>query len=369
MVGLVTYREQTQRRERVFTMMDRALVVGLGSIGLRHLRLLRARLPEAKIMVLRYGSCKAPVDGADFCTTSLDEAIAFAPKVAIIANPAPFHCTTAIALAEAGTHLLVEKPMAVTASQARALTEVAHAAAVVLQVGYNLRFLESLVAFREALAGGRIGRVTSVRVDAGQYLPDWRPGCDWRETVSARSDLGGGVLLELSHELDYLRWLFGDVSEVRGWMGQQGGLNVEVEDTVHMILKFCAPTPVNSIGVAPVATVSVDFIRRDTVRRCVALGEDGTLIWDGIASEVRMKRPDAAETLLFETRPDRDASYLAQMDAFLDSVQSGAAVTVSANDGVAVMDLVEAVRRSHAAGGVMVTPGRTDQEASARKCL
>lgn len=338
-------------------MIDRALVAGLGSIGQRHLRLLRHRLPEAKLMVLRHGSCKTPIDGADACTTSLEEALAFAPQVAVIATPAPFHCETAIALAGIGTHLLVEKPMATTLSEARALATAAEAAGIVLQVGYNLRHLDSLAAFRDALVGGQIGRVASVRVEVGQYLPNWRPGRNWRQTVSARADFGGGVLLELSHELDYLRWLFGDVCGVRGWIGQQGGFNIDVEDTVHMILEFCAPTPFGATGAAPVASVSMDFIRHDAVRRCVAIGEDGTLTWDGIASEVRLIRRDAAEMLLLDIRPDRDASYQAQMDAFLESVESGAVVAVTAYDGLAVMELVEAARRSHATGGAMVAPG------------
>lgn len=341
-------------------MINRALIAGLGSIGERHLRLLRARLPEAAIMVLRHTPCKMPVDGADFCTTSLEEALSFTPQVAIIATPAPFHRDTSISLARIGTHLLVEKPLATTASEARAIADAADAAGVVLQVGYNLRYLDSLMAFRSALVSGPIGRVTSVRVEVGQYLPDWRPDRDWRESVSARAELGGGVLLELSHELDYLRWFFGEVRSVRGWIGRQGGLSIDVEDTVHLLLEFCVPSPSDAVGAAPVASVNLDFIRRDPVRRCIAIGEHGTLTWDGIASEVRLRRPNTAELLLFSSRPDRDASYLAQMDAFLESVQFRTAVAVTAADGVAVLHLVDAARRSHAAKGALIAPGLGD---------
>lgn len=337
-------------------MIDRALVVGMGSIGQRHLRLVRERLPRAKIMVLRHGSCDELIGDADLCTTSLKEALIFAPQIAIIATPAPFHCETAIALAEVGAHLLVEKPIATTALEARSLATAANSAGVVLQVGYNLRYLDTLAAFREALFGGQIGRVASVRAEVGQHLADWRPGVDWRKSVSARADLGGGALLELSHELDYLRWVFGDACGVAAWFGQQGGLGVDVEDTVHLILKFCAPTPHDASGVAPAASVSMDFIRRDPVRKCVAIGEDGTLVWDGIASDVRLIRPDGSEALISSTRPDRDASYRAQINAFLESAAHGADVAVSAKDAVAVMELVEAARRSHAEGGVMVHP-------------
>lgn len=341
-------------------MIDRVLVVGLGSIGQRHLRLLRTRLPGSQIMVLRHGCCKTPVEGADVCVTSLEKALAFRPQIAVIATPAPFHYETALALAEGGTHLLVEKPMAASALQAQALTTAAQAAGVVLQVGYNLRQLSSLVAYRVALHSGQIGRVASVRAEVGQYLPDWRPGQDWRASVSARADLGGGVLLELSHELDYLRWIFGDICGVRGWVGQQGGLAIDVEDTVHVLLNFSAATPFGFEGAAPVASLNMDFIRRDSVRRCVAIGEEGTLTWDGMVSEVRLNRPGAKDALLYCNRSDRDASYLAQIDSFLASVEIGASVAVSGNDGLAVMHLIDAVRHSHAAGGAVVIPARQD---------
>lgn len=337
-------------------MIERALVVGLGSIGLRHLRLLRAQLPNARIMVLRHGSCDDAIDEADDCTTSLEKAVAFAPQIAVIATPAPFHAASAIALARAGAHLLVEKPMAATIGDARALEDAAKAAGIVLQVGYNLRFLDSLGTFRSALAANRIGRIASVRAEVGQYLPDWRPGADWRNAVSAHPDLGGGVLLELSHEFDYLRWIFGMVRSVRGWTGRQGGLGLEVEDTVHAVLEFAAPFPADAPGVAPVAAVTLDFIRRDTVRYCVAIGEHATLTWDGVASEVRLIRPGEADEVLHDAKPDRDASYIAQFAAFLASIEAAAPAVVSGADGVAVLEIVEAVRRSQAANGAAMAP-------------
>lgn len=335
--------------------IERALVVGFGSIGRRHLRLLRTRLPKAQILVLRHSACDERIEGADGCTTSLEAALAFAPQVAVIATPAPFHAEPAIALSKIGTHLLVEKPMTERASAARAMEEAAATAGVVLQIGYNLRFLASLAAFRTALEDGCIGRVASVRAEVGQYLPDWRPGADFRAGVSARSELGGGALLELSHEIDYLRWIFGDVTRLRGWMAQCGGFGLDVEDTVHMVLEFTAPMPRATGGAAPVAAVSLDFVRRDTTRHCTAIGETGTLIWDGVASRLRLLRPGEVELLLYDARPDRDASYAAQLDAFLASVENGTPVAASGADGVAVMEIIEAVRRSHATEGRAVT--------------
>ena len=90
---------------------------------------------------------------------------------------------------------------------------------VICQVGYNLRYLPSLSRFRDLINEGLVGGPLSVRCEIGQYLPNWRPDTDYRTGVTARSDLGGGVLLELSHEIDYLRWIFGEVEWVSSWVG------------------------------------------------------------------------------------------------------------------------------------------------------
>src|SRR5690606_29956228 len=79
-----------------------------------------------------------------------------------------------------------------------------------IEVAYNLRFMPSAIRLKELLTEQIVGRIHSVSIEVGQYLPDWRPATDYRKNVSACKKLGGGVLLELSHELDYLTWLFGE---------------------------------------------------------------------------------------------------------------------------------------------------------------
>ena len=93
-------------------MIDRLLIVGHGSIGQRHLRIARGLLPNADIRVLRHQTCEFIPENADGCMSRLDEALAFAPQAAVIASPSTFHMQTALPLANAGVHLLVEKPLA-----------------------------------------------------------------------------------------------------------------------------------------------------------------------------------------------------------------------------------------------------------------
>ena len=320
-------------------MIRRALVVGLGSIGRRHLRLLRQALPAADIRVLRRSDDGAPIEHADGCFDDLEAARAFAPDLAVIANPAPFHLAAARVLAQAGAHLLVEKPVSDTAEGVDDLIALCAARGRVLQVGYNLRFLETLQAFRDRIAAGQIGTVQAIRCEIGQYLPGWRPDADYRTTVSAQRALGGGVLLELSHELDMLRWVFGEVAWLGAWTGRQGPLEIDVEDCAMVQIGFQA---------GPVAQLGMDFLRHDTTRTCVAIGTRGSLRWDAIKGQVARFTPDdGAWVELDAARPDRDFTYRAQIAAFLAAIDGRpGAVAAQGPDGLAVMRLIEAARLS-----------------------
>lgn len=332
-------------------MIRRALVAGLGNIGRRHLRLLRAALPEADIRVLRHSSCDEAIDYADGCFSRLEEACGFSPEVAVIANPAPFHIATAMALAATGSHLMVEKPVSVSTAGVADLIALCAARGRQLQIGYNLRFLETLQRFRSELAAGAIGRVRLVRCEIGQYLPDWRPDADYREAVSARRDLGGGVLLELSHELDMLRWIFGEVAWLSSWIGRRGSLEIDVEDSAALQLGFEG---------GPVAQLNMDFLRRDTKRVCTAIGDDGTLLWDAVAGRVARFDPYTGtwDDLLISP-PERDASYSAQINALLSAIAASCpdAIAAQGKDGLAVVRLIEAAVASDADAGHRVVIG------------
>ncbi|MES3034873.1 MAG: Gfo/Idh/MocA family oxidoreductase [Gemmatimonadota bacterium] len=324
------------------TMPRRILIVGLGSIGTRHARVVRAVQPDAQIMALRHRGAEVP-DGVaiDDCTTSLRDALAWRPDAAIIASPATAHMSSASALAAAGVHLLIEKPIAAESKDVGAMLAAARAAGVMVATGYNLRFLPSLIRFHAMLRRNLVGRVISVRAEAGQHLASWRPNTDWRRGVSANAALGGGVLLELSHELDYLRWIFGDVRELRSIIGFDGMPNLDVEDCALLAMQF-APGP---LGQAVTASLAIDFVRHDRTRRCTVIGALGTLEWDAITGTIR-HFPAAAEgwNTLFRSQPSRDATYDAQWRHFLERVMDGRTPCVTGEDGLAVLKLVEAVR-------------------------
>jgi predicted dehydrogenase len=327
----------------------RVLIVGLGSIGRRHASIARELLPEAEIMVLRHERCgDLAGTGIDRCVTSIAEAVRFGPQVAVIANPASHHLAVALPLAEAGVPLLVEKPLSHSAVGVAELIELCRQRAQVFMTGYNLRFHPSLQEFRRLVCEGAVGRILSVRAEAGQYLPTWRQDADYRIGVSARAELGGGVLLELSHEIDYLSWCFGDVAWVSAVLAQVSDLEIDVEDVAYLTLGFLG----SGDRRGAVATLSIDFIRHDAARCCVAIGDRGTLRWSAAAGTVE-QFDDAVWRTVFLRRPERDDSYREEWRQFLDCVRKGTPAPISGDDGLAALRIVDAARKSSETGALV----------------
>lgn len=335
-------------------MIERMLIVGSGSSGRRHLRLTRELLPAARVSVVSRNAAKAQIPDSDVERfSSIDAALATRPDAAIVANPATMHVAAALPLVTAGVHVLVEKPLSATEAGIDELARVSEERGIVVMVGYNLRFLHSLNHFRDLLRSGRIGKVLSVRAEVGQWLPSWRPGKDYREGVSASAALGGGVLLELSHEIDYLRWLFGEVTCVRAVHLKQSDLEIDVEDTAHLLLELS-----DTRGAKVIATLNMDFVRRDATRTCTVIGSTGTMRWDGLSDTVEVfEAGQDSWNIQFRGDQDPDESYRAELRHFFDCVDGSREPGSNISDGLAVVRVVEAARLS-AGSGVPVSMDR-----------
>jgi predicted dehydrogenase len=325
--------------ERV--MINRILIVGLGSIGKRHLRLARELLPYSKIAILRHKFELTIPEGADYIFSTMAEVLDFSPQLAVLANPSNFHLSAAMPLARAGVHLLIEKPLSSSIIDVAELLDACKKGNTVLATGYNLRFLLSLQKFKSLLDEQLVGDVWSVRSEIGQYLPSWRTDSDYRQGVSAQHALGGGALLELSHEIDYLRWIFGEVDWVQAVLAQQSDLEIDVEDSAHLILGFVVDGKKNSI----VATVNLDFIRQDTTRLCTAIGKLGSLRWNGIDGTVELWASGTQDWQeVYKHQTTRDESYLAEWNNFLTCIEKGFPPMITGEDGLNVLHVIEAAR-------------------------
>jgi predicted dehydrogenase len=321
----------------------KGLVAGLGSIARRHIENLKEIAPDIELAVWRQQSHCADLQDiaplVDHVVFDLADALAWRADFALVTNPASLHVQTGLALAQEGMHLFIEKPLSDSLEGVDELLDLCRERSLVLMTGYNFRFCRSLQALRQTVAEGRIGRVMSVRAEVGQFLPEWRPGSDYRQGVSATSALGGGALLELSHELDYVRWLVGEVETVQARIGQLSDLEIAVEDTAEIVLQFAN----GAIG-----SVHLDMVQRSTTRTCRVIGTEGTLTWDGLRdhSQLFSAKENAWSDLCPANTDDRNEMYVGELRHFLDCVAGGVSPAVDGEDGRRVLEIVVAARLS-----------------------
>lgn len=339
------------------TLIERVLVVGLGSIGKRHLRIIRELLPDADIRVLHHRRCTDVPKYSNGCVRDIRAACDFQPHIAVIASPATQHLESAVRLAGIGCHLLIEKPLSDSVDGIDELIAERDRHKVKIQVAYNLRFHSALEFFRNQIQRDRVGKILSVRCEIGQFLPTWRPGTDYRKGVSANRSLGGGVLLELSHELDYLRWIFGDVKSLSANLKKHSKLEIDVEDSAYLTMTFSS----KESNEGPTASLCMDFIRHDTTRTCTAIGENGTLKWNALTGVVELweENADGWEEL-FIHQHQRDDTYRLEWISFLESVNEQKETQILIEDGLEVIRLIEAARTSAQNNGeiVILTEGK-----------
>lgn len=299
---------------------DNYLVVGSGSIAKRHISNLRTLFPAAHVSCVSASGRRLQSNEttAHNVHLNIESAVSSKPNFAIVASPAPFHISQAIELLKAEIPVLIEKPLSTSAEMmASSDLDILKSNAYRLDVAYNLRYLSSARYMHKYITEGAVGTILSVIVDVGQYLPDWRPQSDYRNGVSGQGKLGGGAILELSHEIDYLVWLFGKFDSVYCISGNSGALDIDVEDSVDALL-------VNEKGFS--VNLHMDFLQRSPTRYCKVIGERGTLIWNLIDNSIALyKRASEFHKLFNEPGFDRNKTYLDQLMHF-EKVANGEAV-------------------------------------------
>lgn len=317
------------------------LVIGSGSIARRHMMNIREVFPFVRIgCVSSSGRALSTQDvGADtIIYESIELALVDRPALAIVASPAPFHVKQTAQLLNAGVPVLIEKPLSISIAAFAAEGESLLEHQEKIEVGYNLRFMPSASKLKSLLDERFLGDIYNVVVDVGQYLPHWRPASDYRENVSSRQELGGGVILELSHELDYLKWLFGEFSTVYCVSRNSGALEINVEDQVDAIL-------VSSTGL--VANLHMDFLQRNATRTCKILGQNGTLIWDLIRNRIVHYEEKDVEIVLYEDSSyDRNLMYQDELIHFSKVAKGLCKPLVNLKDALQTLTLIDALKES-----------------------
>lgn len=302
-------------------------ILGLGSAGRRHAQNAIGLGHE----VVSFDPEAPEVAGIERAG-SLDEAIERSDAV-VVASPSSHHAEQAVAALDAGKPTLVEKPLAATAEDAESVAHAARTTGVRSGVAMNLRFHRGILGLRELLPA--LGQLRLARSSFGYDLRLWRPGTDYRTSYSGRADLGGGILLDAIHELDYLLWLLGPVESVTAELDRVSDLEIDVEDTALVSLRFAS----GALG-----AVDLNFVEPSYRRECLLVGADAVAHWDWNDGEIRLRRGDDEQRV--DVGCDVQDTYRAVLEEFL----AGSEPRTSLEDGIAALRLVDAVRRSASLG-------------------
>jgi predicted dehydrogenase len=309
------------------------LIAGFGSIGQRHFRNLKSLGCKNFILYrTRQGTLKDELAADCRTTSNLDEALSWRPRMAIVSNPTSMHMPVALAAARAGCDLFLEKPLSHELTDCGELTEQVRAHSLVTMIGCQFRFHPLLGRLRAELQAGRLGTVVSANAEWGEYLPAWHPWEDHRKSYSARSDLGGGVILTLIHPLDYLYWLFGPVGRLHASTRAVESLGTQAgEDCAEIIAEFVS---------GPLARVHLDYFQRPPKHTLTVAGDAGSATIDFHAQTLTWQLIDGSTTV--DTAPadfERNTMFVDEMRHFLTAVEQRAQTDIPLADGVAVLDI------------------------------
>ncbi len=321
----------------------RVCVIGVGSIGERHLRCFqqtgRCELSFVEIndalrqtIAERYG-----VRGI----ARLDEAVSQRPDVAVVCTPAHLHVPMATQLAEAGIHLLIEKPLSTELDGLARLREAVAFRGVTCGVAYVYRAHPVLTEMREAIHSGRFGRPIELVAVSGQHFPTYRPA--YREIYYKERATGGGAIQDaLTHIMNAGEWLVGPIARLVADAAHQALAGVAVEDTVHVLARHGDL----------LASYSLNQHQAPNENTITVVCEHGTVRFEGHESRWRwMTTP--GEAWHDEQHPplERDSLFVTQANQFLDAVDGKCPVACSLDDGIQTLRVNLAALASADGGG------------------
>jgi predicted dehydrogenase len=322
-------------------------VIGCGSIGERHIKnLLSLGYRDVLCFDISSERRKTMEKYGVKVVNNREQGFKENPDATLICTPTAFHIEPALMALENGSHVFIEKPISHTLDGVDNLIETAEKRGLIVMVGYNLRFNQSLCTIKKLLEANVIGNVISARVEMGQYLPDYHPWRDYRKEYSARKDMGGGVILDAIHELDYTQWFFGDVNSVFSVADKMSTLEIETEDLAEIILKFK-----NNV----VANVHLDYIQRAYSRGCKIIGEEGTILWNYLERMVRVFSAKGRKWKIYRENMKKELAdaYVDELRYFLECVKKGVNPESDGNNGKKTLMLALAAKESARIGKVV----------------
>lgn len=317
------------------------LVVGCGSAGSRHARNLR-KLGVQKLLLYDPDQGAADRLASEFSlkrVNSIEQALDSGVDGVVVASPPDHHLSAARLAIEAGANCFIEKPLADSLAGVEELLDRADGSGLFIMVGYNLRFFAPLIELKRIVSSGELGRILTIGAEFGQYLPTWRAGTDYRTNYITAGSAVGGIILEESHEFDYVKWLAGPVESVYCAAGQLSDLEMEAEDTALIVMRHTG---------GALSHISVDCTQHGYVRGARVVGTEGTATWTFPAT-LSIARSDGTHEER-DLGTDFSSAYELEMREFLECLAGSKRPTVDGREALESLRIALAARESSETG-------------------
>lgn len=300
------------------------LIVGLGSIARKHIDAIKSLEIAPKIYALRSNLNATIEDNVEniFSIENLDIEIDFA----IISNPTNLHFKYIKILAEKGIHLFIEKPALHSLENSEYLIKIVESKKIFSYVACNLRFHPCLIFINNLLKFER-PRINEVNVYCGSFLPDWRPGNNFREIYSANHNMGGGVHLDLFHEIDYITWLFGMPNKSNSIKRNVSSLKIDAIDYSNYSLEYDEFT----------ANIVLNYYRKKPKRTLELVLSDRTILIDLISNQIT---DDSGNIILNLFDFKINQTYNDQMNYFVECLKEKEKPMNSMKESIKVLKIV-----------------------------
>lgn len=289
------------------------IIIGFGSVGKRHYKNLKAMgfnrisVYDPDDQVFRNGIVQR--------IEKLDHEALKNFQVAFICSPNHLHIKHALACAKAGCQLFIEKPLSHNLAGIKRLRALARKNKLITMVGCNMRFHPCLIFIKKYLEKNKFGRVYNIFHEFGYYLPDWRPGQDYKKNYAAKRATGGGIILEDIHEFDLLFWLnnFNGVKKEKFLFNRAGNLGIETEDNCLAIFEFK-----NKV----LGLVKCDYLQRSYARSLKIVGENGNLSWNFKENIVWLEAKDSRKNIFQIKNFDFNRAYVDEIRYFFGCLEN-----------------------------------------------
>lgn len=314
------------------------LIVGAGSIGSRHLTNLHELGHEVYAVDINSENLKKVSALAKGIYTSLDKALEIAPDAAFICTYSNDHIIPAKTCAEAGCHLFIEKPLSLDLDGISALMEITDKKNLITMVGCNMRFHPAISSIQGVLAHNpAFAKKLWANLEFGYYLPFAKK--EYQTSYMANKSMGGNLIFDVIHELDYAVWFLGQPIETVCTKGILSSLEIDTEDCVDMIVKFRS-------GAA--CTVHMDYLQHGYSRRCKIVCEGGTITWDFSLGRIGIITADRPEWQWKDMKVELayNRMFVDEARYFIDCISTRTATFNSLKEALPTLRLAMAANRS-----------------------